>query len=64
MSKMKISVKYAEKFLIFDLLLSNGFKIQNIPIRACHVVLSIGMDIYPCQQIILHDMQELVCSVF
>ena len=44
MSKMKISVKYAEKFLIFDLLLSNGFKIQNIPILACHVVLSIGID--------------------
>ena len=41
---MKKCVKYAEKFLIFDLLLSGGFKIQNIPILACHVVLSIGMD--------------------
>ena len=30
MCKMKISVKYAENFLIFDLLLNNGFKIQNI----------------------------------
>ena len=44
MCKIKISVKYAESFLIFDLLLSNGFKIQNIPILACHVVLSVGMD--------------------
>ena len=44
MSKIKISVKYAEKFLIFDLLLRNGFKIQNTPILACHVVLSIDMD--------------------
>ena len=43
MSKMKISVKYAENFLIFDLLLSNGFKIQTILILACHVVLSIGV---------------------
>ena len=42
---MKISVKYDENFLIFDLLLNNGFKIQNIPILAYHVVLSIGMDI-------------------
>ena len=44
MCKMKISVKYAENFLKFDLLLSNGLKIQNIPILACHVLLSIGMD--------------------
>ena len=44
MCKMKISVKYAENFLVFDLLLSNGFKLQNIPILACHIVLSIGMD--------------------
>ena len=44
MSKMKISVKYAENFLIFDLLMSNGFQIQNIPILACHVVLFIDMD--------------------
>ena len=44
MCKMKISGKYAETFLRFDLLLSNGFKIQNIPILACHVVLTIGMD--------------------
>ena len=44
MSKMKISVKYADSLLIFDLLLSNGFKIQNLPILVCHVVLSIGMD--------------------
>ena len=44
MSKMKISVKYAENFLIFDLHLSNGFKIQNIPILVCRVVLSVGMD--------------------
>ena len=44
MSKMKIRVKCAENFLIFDLLLSNGFKMQNIPFLACHVVLSIGMD--------------------
>ena len=44
MCKMKISVKYAENFLIFNLPLSNGFKIQNIPILACHVVLSMGMD--------------------
>ena len=43
MCKMKISVKYAENFLKFDLLLSNGFKIQNIPILACHVILSISM---------------------
>ena len=41
---MKISVKYAENFLKFDLLLCNGLKIQNIPILACHVLLSIGMD--------------------
>ena len=44
MCKIKISVKYVESFLIFDLLLSNGFKIQDIPILACHVVLSIGID--------------------
>ena len=44
MFKMQISVKYAENFLTFDLLLNNGFKIQNIPILACHVVISIGMD--------------------
>ena len=37
MCKMKISVKYAENFLMFDLLLTSGFKIQNIPILACHV---------------------------
>ena len=41
---MKINLKYAENFLIFGLLLNNGFKIQNIPILVCHVVLSIGMD--------------------
>ena len=41
---MKKCVKYAEKSLIFDLLLSSGFKIQNIPILAYHVVLSISMD--------------------
>ena len=35
--------KYAENFLIFDLLLSNGFKKQNIFILGFHVVLSIGM---------------------
>ena len=44
MCKIKISVKYGENFLVFDLLLSNGFKIQNIPILACHVVLLIDMD--------------------
>ena len=44
MCKMKISVKYAENFLVFDLLLSNGFKLQNIPILASHIVLSISMD--------------------
>ena len=44
MPKMKISVNHAENFLMLDLLLSNGFKIQNIPILACHVVLSIDMD--------------------
>ena len=44
MCMIKISVKYTENFMIFDLLLSNGFKIQNIPILACHVVLSISMD--------------------
>ena len=37
MFKMKISVKYAENFLMFDLLLSSGFKIHSIPILACHV---------------------------
>ena len=37
MCKMKISVKYAENFLMFDLLLTSGFKIQSIPILACHV---------------------------
>ena len=41
---MKISVKYAENFLIIDLLLRNGFEIENIPILACHVVLSIDMN--------------------
>ena len=41
---MKKIVKYAENFLIFDLLLNNGFKIQNIPILSCHVILSIGFD--------------------
>ena len=41
---MKISVKCAENFLIFELLLSNGFKIQNIPIIASNVALPIGMD--------------------
>ena len=41
---MKISLKYAENVLIFELLLRNGFKIQTIPILACHVVLYIGMD--------------------
>ena len=44
MYKIKTSGKYAQNFLIFDLLLSNGSKIQNIPILACHLVLSIGMD--------------------
>ena len=44
MCKMKISVRYAKNFLIFDLLLSNGFKIQNIPILACQVVLSIDIN--------------------
>ena len=39
MFKMKISLKYAENVLIFDLLLSNGFKIQTIPIYACPVIL-------------------------
>ena len=44
MSKVKINVKYAEIFLIFDLILNNGFKMQNIPILACNVVLSMGVD--------------------
>ena len=44
MSKMQVSVKYAKKCLTFDLLFNNGFKIQNTPILACHVVVSIGMD--------------------
>ena len=43
MSKMKIFVKYAENFLIFNLLLNNDFKIQNMPILACHVVLSVDL---------------------
>ena len=41
---MKKNVKCAENFLIFDLFLSSGFKVQKIPILACHLVLSIGMD--------------------
>ena len=44
MFKMQVSVKYAEKCLTFDLLLNNGFKIQNTAILAWHVVVSIGMD--------------------
>ena len=43
---MNVSENNSEKFLVLDLLLSNGFKAQNIPTLACHVALSIGMDIY------------------
>ena len=43
---MNVSENNSEKFQVLDLLLSNGFKAQNIPTLAWHVTLSIGMDIY------------------
>ena len=41
---MNVSENNSEKCLVLDLILSNGFKAQNIPTLACHVALSIGMD--------------------
>ena len=43
---MNVSESNSEKFLVLDLLPSNGFKAWNIPTLACHATLSMGMDIY------------------
>ena len=43
---MNVSENNFKKFLVLDLLLNNGFKVKNVPTLACHVALSIGMDIY------------------
>ena len=43
---MNVSENNSEKLLVIDLLLSNGFKAQNIPNLTCHVTLSISMNRY------------------
>ena len=42
--KKNASEKNSEKFLVLDLLLSNGFKAYNILTLVCHVLLSTSMD--------------------